>query len=288
MGFSKKIGKTYVFASAVISLIMVLLILVVLIAQSWPAISKLGLSMFTSQWQPTTNKYGILPMLYGTGLVSIFALLIAMPFGLAVATFIAEFLKPSIRVIVKSILELLAGLPSIVYGLIGVTFVSIWVQDWFVLETGRTIFVAGIILSVMILPTIITLIDDALTQIPRDYKESAYGLGLYKFEVIRLLHKMVRPDIIGAYLLAMGRALGETMAVMLVIGSVDKIPKHWFNLLTPGQTITSKLGREMAEASFGSMHFSVLICLGLVLLFVVLLFTFLSQIIFKTSSQLYD
>lgn len=267
---------------------MVLLIVIVLVVQSWPAISNLGFSLFAYEWQPSNNRFGILPMLYGTGLVAALALFIAMPFGLAVATFVSVFLNPSLRVIIKSALELLAGLPSIVYGLIGITFVSIWVQDWMMLETGRTIFVAGIILAVMILPTIITLIDDAITQIPKDYKESAYGLGLYRFEVVKLLHKMVKPDIIGAYLLALGRALGETMAVMLVIGSIDKIPAPWYNIFTPGQTITSKLGREMAEASFGSIHFSVLISLGLVLLFVVLLLTFLSQMLFRTNNQLYD
>lgn len=126
----------------------------------------------------------------------------------------------------------------------------------------------------MVLPTIITLSDEALHNVPQKYREAAGSLGLYRYEIVKsVVLPAARSDIIGAALLALGRALGETMAVMLVIGSIDQIPRPLFNFLAPGQTVTSKLGREIAETAFGSLHFSAMIFMGLILLVIGLLLT---------------
>lgn len=256
---------------------------------SFDAISTVQFRLFSLTWFPTKHAFGVLPMVFGTLMVTIIALTIAVPIGLMTAIYSSEFVPKKYRVILKSLLELLAGIPSIIYGLIGIAFFSTWIQEWFNLQSGRTILTAGILLAIMILPTIITLVDDAFQSIPNMYRESAKGLGFYDFEVIGVsLLPIAKHDIIGAILLATGRALGETMAVMLVIGSIDKIPTPFLNILNPGQTITSKLGREVSETPIGSTHFSALIFMGLILLLIVLGLTIFAQLRFKSKRRLHE
>ena len=220
--------------------------------------------------QPFFNTTPLLTSVIYFVLVFIFAINRTKVIGL-----IGKFLTPIIVLILLII--------------IGIAFFSIWIQDIFNLQSGRTILTAGILLSIMILPTIITLTDDAFHHIPDKYRESAKGLGLYKFEIIKeILIPIAKPDLKAAILLAFGRALGETMAVMLVIGSIDKIPEPIYNWLSPGQTITSKLGREIAETSFGSVHFSAMIFMGLLLFILVLILTILSQNSLKSNGRLYE
>ena len=241
------------------------------------------------EWNPSNFKFGILSLLYGTAAVTFIALIIAVPLGVLSAVFTSEILNPKLRIYMKSILELLAGIPSIIFGLIGIAFLSTLVGNIFNLLSGRTILTAGILLSIMILPTIITLSDDALHNVPNHYRESAGSLGLYKYEmIIYLLFPIAKQDIIGSILLALGRAAGETMAVMLVIGGIDKIPKPFYNILMPAQTVTSKLGRELSESAFGSAHFSALVFAGFVLLLIVLIITIISQKLFNNEFRLYE
>ncbi|MEE9396872.1 MAG: phosphate ABC transporter permease subunit PstC [Methylococcales bacterium] len=286
---TSRVGHAYVLLSTLLSMVVALTILFMLLAYSWDAIYQQGFNLFSSKWHPADGQFGIISMVYGSAMVTMVALIIVVPLGLATALFISEVLPPRHRFRVKSALELLAGIPSIVYGLIGVAFFSVWVGNWFTLSTGRTILTAAILLAIMILPTLITLSDDALHSVPRKYRETARGLGLYRHEVIlNCVLPLAKADILGAVLLSLGRALGETMAVMLVIGSIDKIPQPFFNLLTPGQTVTSKLGREIAEAVFGSLHFSALIFMGLILLLIVMVLTGISQYYTKLAPRLYE
>jgi len=284
---TSKIGKGYVLGSTIVSAAIIVLIITVLLINSWSAISTSGWQLFSLKWDPSTNHFGILSMLFGTLVVTFIALLVAVPLGVFTAIFISEILPKRFRFITKSLLELLAGIPSIIYGLIGVTFFSIWIQELFELQTGRTILTGGILLGIMILPTIVTLTDDAMNSVPEKYREAAKGLGLYKYEIIKnVLLPIAKPDIIGGVLLALGRAMGETMAVMLVIGSIDKIPTPFFDWLSPGQTITSKLGREIAESSFGSVHFSAMIFMSVFLLGIVMILTFITQKRYKPEERL--
>lgn len=289
LNYSRNIGSAYVISSTLITILITLLILGILMVYSLDALWQVNLGLFTLKWLPSQHMYGILPMLFGTCIVTLLALVLAAPLGLLTAIFTSEFASKKYRFILKAALELLAGIPSIIYGLIGIAFFSTWIQDWFNLQSGRTILTAGILLALMVLPTVITLVDDALQSIPTSYREAAKGLGFYNYEVIRYtLLPIVKSDIIAALLLATGRALGETMAVMLVIGSIDKIPTPLFNLLSPGQTITSKLGREIAETALGSVHFSALIFMGGILLVVVLFLTIFTQLKFKPKLRLYE
>jgi phosphate ABC transporter permease protein PstC len=286
---TRRTGKTLVFTSTLISTGIILLILTVLLINSWDAVSQLGWGLFSLRWDPAAGQFGILSMLYGSLMVTAIALMIAVPLGLACAVYLSEILDDKHRFYVKSLLELLAGIPSIIYGLIGVAYFSVWIGNLFALQSGRTILTAGLLLAIMVLPTIITLSDDALHNVPQKYREAAKGLGLYRYEVIKgAVLPLAKSDITGAVLLALGRTLGETMAVMLVIGSIDKIPQPIFNILVPGQTITSKLGREIEEAAFGSLHFSTLIFMGLLLLVIVLVLTALAQHFFNSEQSLYE
>ena len=284
-----KIGKAYALSSLIVSISISLCIFLVLLIYSWDAITEQGWSLFTIDWHPATGQFGILSMLYGSATVTLIALVLAVPVGLLTALYIAEILPGQYRIFIKSLLELLAGIPSILYGLIGVAFISTWLEQWLLLSSGRTILTAGFLLAIMILPTLITLAEDAFYNVPDQYRETAKGLGLYRYEIIlRCVLPMAKPDVVSAILLALGRALGETMAVMLVIGSIDKIPQPLFNLLMPGQTITSKLGREIEEAAFGSLHFSVLIFMGLLLMLTVLIVTIMAHHSLNPTERRYE
>ncbi|MFQ5465319.1 MAG: phosphate ABC transporter permease subunit PstC [Thermodesulfobacteriota bacterium] len=286
---SGKLGKNYVIISTVTSAAVILLIIAVMFVNSWPAIDGMGWRLFTRAWNPSKGEFGIVSMLYGSLAVTFIALSIAVPVGVLTAIFTAEILPGRYRLFVKSLLELLSGIPSIIYGLIGVAFFSVWIGDLFALQSGRTVLTAGILLAVMVLPTIITLSDDAIHNVPGKYREAAKGLGLYPFEVFKnTTLPIAAADITGAVLLALGRALGETMAVMLVIGSIDRMPAPLYNFLVPGQTVTSKLGREISESAFGSLHFSALIFMGLILLLIVLGLTLAAQHFFRLERRLYE
>ena len=283
------ITKLAIYASVAISALSILAICLTLGINGLPVLTQGEASLLSQEWNPAKEQYGILPMLYGTFAVALIAMLIAAPLGVLSAVAISEYLPRALRIPVKATLELLAGIPSIIYGLIGIALLSPFLSDVFDLQSGRTIFAGGILLAVMILPTIVTLSEDALHNIPYVYRETGVGLGYYRYEVIKdILLPIAKSDIIGAMLLALGRALGETMAVMLVIGSIDRIPSPVANILSPGQTITSKLGREISESAFGSTHFQALIFMALILLVIVVTLTASAQFTTKTETRLVD
>lgn len=280
------VTRSYATLCAVLSSFMVLIIISVLFLQSGSAIIDAKNSLLSTNWNPANDQYGILPMLYGSIIVMIIAMTLALPIGLLAALYISETRSKRFKRAAKTALEILAGIPSIVYGLIGVAFLSLWVADIFTLQTGRIILTAGLLLAIMILPTIITLSEDAFSNVSVQYRENGYALGLYRFEVIKdVILPQAKSDVIGAAFLALGRALGETMAVMLVIGSIDRIPTPAYNILSSGQTITSKLGREVAESAFGSTHFNVLILMSLILVLLTLSLTLAAHLTFKSAAQ---
>ena len=278
--------KALATASTLISTGFAALILLTLLVQSGPAVLNAGETILTTRWNPQSGHYGIIPMVFGSLIVMAIAMIIALPIGLLAAIYIAETRSLRLKRAVKSALEILAGIPSIVYGLIAVSSLSLWVADAFDLQSGRVILTAGLILSVMILPTFLSLTEDAISSVPRRYRENAYALGLYRHEMLTsALLPIAAPGIAGAALLALGRALGETMAVMLVIGSIDRLPSPLFNVLTSGQTITSKLGREIGESAFGSTHFSALVLMSFLLVSVTLLLTLSARLLFTRAPK---
>lgn len=250
--------------------------LVMLVWQSLPVLSHGGTAILTrADWYYPEQAFGALAMIYGTAVVSLVALAIAVPLALGAAVFSAEYLPPGPRVAVKSGIELLAGVPSVVYGLIGVLFLREWVYrglEPFDPISGDSLLTAGILLAVMILPTITTLCEDALRSVPAAQRAAGRGLGLTRAEaVLHIALPQAAPGILAAVLLGLGRALGETVAVFLVVGRQDnQWPGNPFSLtawISPGQTLTSKLGGPEAHLAYGNpLHWSALIGLALLLL----------------------
>jgi len=234
---------------------------------SWPYWRSFGLSqIFSSQWYPYESLYGLLPAIVGSIWAMFIAMGFAVPCALAAAIVSSEMLPCSWQNGLRLSMEILAGIPSVVYGLIGLWVLLPWLQNTFHLLTGHSLLAAGLILSLMILPTIMLMAQDALRLVPREQREAAKHLGLdWNQRLYRILLPQAWPGIRSGILLALGRVLGETMAVMLVVGSLDRLPQPIYNILAPAQTLTSRIGREMGEAAFGSMHFSALMACGLLL-----------------------
>jgi len=230
-------------------------------------------------WFYRTKQFGCLPMIYGTMAVAGVALVLAAPLGLGAALFTAEYLPRRTRVGVKVLIEILAGIPSVIYGLLGVLLVREWVYRVFAsldILSGDTLFTGGILLAVMILPTIVTLGDDALRAVPGSQRRAARALGLTKAETILLisLPQSIR-GLLSALLLALGRAFGETIATFLVVGRQDNHqPENWFSLrplLEAGETLTTKLGGSETNIAYGGsqLHWAAIVGLGFVLLVMV-------------------
>jgi len=249
---------------------------------SIPVLQKEGWSFFAENfWSYRKESFGAAAMLYGTAVVSMVALLVAGPLGVGAALFMSEVCRPRFRLPVKLLVELLAGIPSVVYGLLGVLLLREWMGSLFeVLQldspSGDTLLTAGLLLAVMVLPTVATLTDDALQSIPAKFRDAARGLGLTRAEsTMTVIIPQAFPGIVGALLLALGRALGETIAVFLVVGRADnRLPDSLLSLqpwIDAGQTITSKLGGAETNISVGDpLHTSAILALGFTLFVVVL------------------
>ena len=246
------------------------------IYQSLPVWRHAGWHYLTSpKWYYRSSAFGSLSMLYGTLAVAVIAMTLAVPVGLGAAVFTSEYLPPRWRLAVKITIELLAGIPSVVYGLLGILFLRDWIYQLLTpLDpvSGDTLLTAGILLAVMVLPTIMTLGDDALQGVASLQRVAARGLGLTRAEtVLHVTLPQARPGLVAAALLGLGRALGETIAVFLVVGRQDnRWPERLFSLgplAEAGQTITSKLGGSETNIAYGNpLHWAAIIALGLLLL----------------------
>jgi phosphate transport system permease protein len=260
-----------------------IVIVLTLLQQAAPAISRYGPAFLVrSAWNPVTLDFGALPYIYGTVLTSAIAIAIALPVGLAVSLFLAEPGAQGIRGAIGTAIELLAAIPSVVYGIWALYVLAPF--SLHNLETPLTqhlgfigffsgpprqtsLFTASLVLSVMILPTLSAVSRDVIRSVPRGLRESAVALGATWWETTwRVVLPTARAGIFGATVLGLGRALGETIAVTMVIGNRDEIPPSIFS---PGYTLASKIANEFSEAT-GSLYPSALIELGLVLILVTL------------------
>lgn len=239
-----------------------------------PTLLRGGLTILTdADWAYRQQSFGAAAMIAGTAVVASIALLIAVPFGVGSALFISEIAGRRTRLLLKSLVELLAGVPSVVYGLLGIALLRPWIAELAAISgvelvQGDTLLTGGILLAVMILPTVTTFSEDAMAAIPRRNREAARGLGLTRGEtILTVVIPAASPGIVAAILLALGRAAGETIAVFLVIGRADnRLPDSFGALLQPGQTLTSKLGGSEINISLGDpVHTSALLTLALLL-----------------------
>ncbi len=233
--------------------------------------------LFGSSWYPTYNppEYGIWPLIVGSAIVTVLACLIAVPFGLCCAVYISEIAPARIKEILKSVIELLAGLPSVVLGFFGMVILGPWMQEAFDLPTGLNIVNASIMLAVMAIPTISSISEDALYAVPRDFKEASYALGATRYEtILRVSIPAALSGISTAVILGMSRAIGETMVVLMVAGGSAAVPRGIFDSVRP---MPASIAAEMGEAPVGGGHYHALFATGIVLLLITLLFNLIAD-----------
>lgn len=270
--------------SALIASGTIFILFVSLVVESIPVFKSEGISFLWGTDWFAGEAYGALPMIFGSLTVTGIAVVMVLPFALGSAILTSEFLNGRLRLLVKAAMELLAGVPGIVYGLMGIALLTVWVRDVFGLIDGNTLLTAGILLAVMILPTVMTLAEDALRSVPGEFRDTALSLGLTRVEMVfTVIVPQALPGLAGAVFLGVGRAMGETIAVMLVIGGIDRIPQPWFDLFAPGQSIPSKIGREAAEALGFDVQWSALIALGLILFVMVMMLTFAGNLLLRRA-----
>lgn len=223
------------------------------------------------QWFPTSQPaplFGIVPLLLGTLLVSVAAILFALPLGLAVAIYMAELASNRVRNILKPVIELLAGIPSVVYGFFGLVVIVPLIHDWFDLPVGESGLAGAIVLAIMALPTVITVAEDAIRSVPLTTKEASLALGASHLQTIfRVILPYSVSGIMAAVVLGIGRAIGETMAVLMVTGNSAVIPT---TLLEPVRTIPATIAAELGEAPAGGAHYEALFMLGVILFIITL------------------
>jgi len=237
------------------------------------------------EWFPTAQpaaQYGVLPLILGTLMVSIGAILLALPIGLITAVYMSEVADIRIRNIMKPLIELLAGIPSVVYGFFGLVVIVPFIQNLFKLDLGETALAGSIVLAIMALPTIITISEDALRSTPTSLKEASLALGASKLQtLLRVILPHSISGITTASILGVGRAVGETMAVLMVTGNASVMPKTF---LEPVRTIPATIAAELGEAPFGGTHFKALFALGIILFLITFTFNMIVEVV-KTRRE---
>jgi phosphate transport system permease protein len=245
-------------------------------------VPKIGVWDFLTgrEWYPTSvpvSRFGVLPLILGTLLVTFFAILFALPVGLVTAIYMAEIAGSRMRSVMKPVIELLAGIPSVVYGFFGLVVLVPAIQQVFGLPVGETALAGSIVLGIMALPTIITISEDAIRSTPVSLKEASLALGASHWQSLRLVVvPYARSGIMAAFILGIGRAIGETMAVLMVTGNAAVMPHSIFE---PIRTIPATIAAELGEAPFGGTHFKALFTLGIILFIITFIFNSLVEMI---------
>ena len=274
--------------SGLVAIAFVILIFLFLLQQGLPALAETPLdNLFSTRWYPNENFFGLLPLIMGSLLVTIGAAIIAIPTGVLAAVFVAEVAPRWLREILKPMIEIVAGIPSVVLGFIGIIVLSPLIRSSFNAPTGLTAFTGSLLLAYMALPTIISVAEDALDAVPRSYREAALALGATKWQTIWMVTiKAARSGILTAVMLGIGRAIGETMAVMMVTGNAARMPLTLDSFFMPVRTMTATIAAEMGEVAKGSTHFHVLFMIGIVLFVITFIVNLLASVaIFRQARR---
>jgi len=264
------------------SAVSILLVITVFIfGEGTPIMFKYGLKkfLFGLDWYPLEKSYGLLPMIIGSLFVTSGALVIGVPLGLACAIVLTEFSSKSLRRILKPVIELLAGIPSVVYGFMGVVILVPFIRDHLG-GPGLSVLAASIILGIMILPTIISISIDSLEAVPRSYREGSIALGATRWQTTRMvMFPAAKTGIIASIILGMGRAIGETMAVIMVAGNAAIIPRSF---LDPVRTLTSNIALEMGYAA--GEHREALFATGVILFVIIMVLNTIANLTSKRNA----
>ena len=230
-----------------------------------------------SQWNPesTNGKYGIAPLLVSTGLVTIGAMIIAVPLGIFTAAFLSERANPKLKAFLKPLIEMLAAIPSVAIGFLGIVLVGPGIAKIFGIANGLNALNGAMLLSVMALPTIITISEDAINAVPQSHREASLALGASKWETIfKVTLPAALPGLIAAVMLGLGRALGETMTVLMATGNAAVLPKGFLDSV---RTITATIAIEMGEVPYQTTHYFALFAIAVVLFLITLIINLLGE-----------
>jgi phosphate transport system permease protein len=249
------------------AIIFIILIFAFLIRESAPTFVEVPLAdLLSARWYPIEAYYGLAPLVLGSIIVTVGAAILALPMGLATAVFIAEVAPRWAREVLKPFVEVLAGIPSVVLGFMGVLVLAPFIRTTLGTPTGLTAFTGSLLLAGMALPTIVSVAEDALDAVPKSYRDAALALGATRWQTIwRVTVPAARSGILTAMMLGIGRAIGETMTVLMVTGNAARIPEGLGALFYPVRTMTATIAAEMGEVARGSTHYNVLFTIGLVL-----------------------
>lgn len=270
------------------AVVFVILIFFFLLRQGLPALLEVKLGdLFTTRWYPIENHFGILPLLTGSLVVTVGAMLIAIPFGIGTAVFLAEIAPRWMREILKPLVELLGGIPSVVLGFLGILLLSPFLRVFLNLPTGLTALAGALLLGAIAIPTTVSIAEDALDSVPQGYREGALALGATKWQTIwRVTLPAARSGVLTALMLGVGRTIGETMAVMMVTGNAPVMAIKLTSILSPVRTMTATIAAEMGEVANGSTHYHVLFLIGLILFLISLAVNITaSSVIFKSRKR---
>jgi phosphate transport system permease protein len=264
------------------------LIFYFLLSEGTPALLHVPLSsLFSLRWYPIEDFYGILPLIGGSIIVTIGATLIAVPFGIGTAVFIAEIGPRWARDILKPLVELLEGFPSVVLGFLGIIVLASFLRQTLNLPTGLTAFTGSLLIAGIAIPTIVSVAEDALDAVPRSYRDAALALGANEWQTIwRVTLPAARSGVLTAIMLGIARAIGETMAVMMVTGNAPVFPTSLTYLFSPVRTMTATIAAEMGEVATGSVHYHVLFFVGIVLFLISLTVNLIaSAVVFRQRKR---
>lgn len=260
------------------SLLFLFLIFMFILIEGLPLFYKVGFNniIFGFKWAPTKGHFGIFPMIVSSFLVTFGALILGAPLGLGCAVYLAEYAGRKRKLFLKPALELLAGIPSVVYGFLGVIYIVPIVRNYFG-GSGFSLFSTAVVLGIMILPTVISISYDSLMSVPKGYREGSLAMGATKWQTIyKVAIPSAKSGILASFILGMGRAIGETMAVIMVAGNALKIPT---SLLDPLRTLTSNIALELAYAS--GDHRKGLFSTGVVLLVIIMVLNYIANFVIK-------
>lgn len=270
------------------AIVFVALIFYFLMSEGLPATVEVPLKdLFGARWYPIEDYYGLLPLIGGSLIVTIGASLIAMPIGIGTAVFIAEVAPRWVREILKPMVEILAGIPSVVLGFLGFLVLAPFLRVFLDLPTGLTALTGSILLAAISIPTIVSVAEDALDSVPRSYRDASIALGVTEWQTIwNVTLPAARSGVLTAVMLGIGRAIGETMTVMMVTGNAAILPFSPANLFSPVRTMTATIAAEMGEVATGSVHYHTLFLIGIVLFLISLVVNITaSAVVFRQSKR---
>ncbi|HSB03445.1 MAG TPA: phosphate ABC transporter permease subunit PstC [Anaerolineales bacterium] len=275
-------------ASGYSAILFVALIFFFLLREGLPTFAETSLgSLFSIRWYPIEDHFGILPLLTGSLIVTIGAGLVAVPLGIGTAVYISEIAPRWMREILKPLVELLGGLPSVMLGFLGILLLSPFLRVFLNLPTGLTALAGSLLLGAIALPTVVSVAEDALDAVPRSYREGAWALGATRWQTIwRVTFPAARSGVLTAVMLGVGRAIGETMTVMMVTGNAPVLALKLNSIVSPVRTMTATIAAEMGEVASGSTHYHVLFFIGLVLFLISLAVNIAaSSVVFRTKKR---